>query len=117
MNNYETRKQVLPGLMAWGEITYNRKLTDEEVKKYELSEDIDKEEALQDIKNLDKIDEVLLNKKFYDKGISSIIKKISELIQKEKEKKAYKSNISRDEYRNATSHKHIVEMNEDEAIR
>lgn len=117
IKNYETRKQVLPGIMAYGEVTYNRKLTEEELKYYELTEDINKEEALQDIRNLDKIDEVLLNKKFYDKGISSVIKKMSELIQKEKEKKAYRSDVSKEEYKKAISHKHIVEMDKEEAIR
>ncbi|MBE5820151.1 MAG: hypothetical protein E7310_05005 [Clostridiales bacterium] len=117
LNNYDERKQVLPGIMAYGEITFNKKLSEEEMKYYELTEDVNKEEALQDIKNLDKINEVLLNKKFYDKGICSIIKKMSELIQKEKEKKAYKSEISKNEYKNVTSHKHIIELDKEEAIR
>ena len=117
LNNYDERKQVLPGIMAYGEITFNRKLSEEEMKYYELTEDVNKEEALQDIKNLDKINEVLLNKKFYDKGICSIIKKMSELIQKEKEKKAYKSDISKKEYKNVTLQKHIIELDQEEAIR
>ena len=118
IKNYETRQQVLPGIMAYGEVTYNRKLTEEELKYYELKEDVDKEEALQDIRNLDKIDEVLLNKKFYDKEIKSVIGKISDIIQKEKEKKAYRSDISREEYKKVTKdRKHIVEMDKNEAIR
>ena len=34
LKNYETRKQVLPGIMAWGEVTYTRKLTEKELKDY-----------------------------------------------------------------------------------
>ena len=36
LKNYETRKQVLPGIIAWGEVTYTRKLTEKELKDYEL---------------------------------------------------------------------------------
>ena len=117
LKNYETRKQVLPGIIAWGEVTYTRKLTEKELKDYELTEDVNKEEALQDIEKLSEINKILLNKKFYDKGINSIMKKMSELIQREQEKKAYKSDISKDDYKDFTFQKHIIEMNEKEAIR
>lgn len=75
LKNYETRKQVLPGIMAWGEVTYTRKLTEKELKDYELTEDVNKDEALQDIGKLSEINKILLNKKFYDKGINSVMKK------------------------------------------
>ena len=45
------------------------------------------------------------------------MKKMSELIQREQEKKAYKSDISKDDYKDFTFQKHIIEMNEKEAIR
>ena len=34
--NYEEKTEVKNGLMAWGEIYYNRPLTDQEMRKYEL---------------------------------------------------------------------------------
>ena len=36
--NYETRKEVFPGFLAWGELYYKEPLTEKELSNYDLSD-------------------------------------------------------------------------------
>lgn len=108
------------GYHAWGEVEYNRKLTDKEVNDYELLEDNFEEkrkEGLQDIQGLDKIYKILKKVNFNDSKLNTLIDKISNLIEKEITNKARQNSISHKEYLEVIDKTHIAEMNKDEAIR
>lgn len=121
VKSYGERKQVLQdGTQAWGEVTYKRKLTDNEISSYELVEFVTEEkkiEALQDIEKLDKIYSMLVNTKFKDQSLYILADKISDLVNKEIKKKMTKNNVSYQEYKETIDKSHIVEMNKDEMIR
>lgn len=121
IKNYNERIQVMQnGKMAWGEVTYNRKLTEKEIRDYELLEDISEErkvEALQDINKLDKIYVMLSDLQFKDKDINILLNKMSTVINKEISKQMYKNNISHKEYKDTVGKKYIVELEKEEMIR
>lgn len=121
VKSYGERKQVLQdGTQAWGEVIYNRKLTDKEVSDYELLENVTEEkknEALKDIQGLDKIYLMLVNTKFQDQNLHSLMDKMSDLVNKEIKKKIEKNNISHKEYKETIDRSHIVELEKDELIR
>lgn len=119
--NYGELKQIRKsGFHAWGEVEYSRKLSEKEIYDYELLEDNfeeNKKEALQDIQNLDKIYNILINTDFKEQKLYSLINDISSLINKEIIKKMKKNNISYKEYDEVINKKQIVEMDKEEAIR
>lgn len=80
IKSYDILKQVLKdGTMAWGEVSYNRKLTDKEVRDYELLEAILEEkklEALKDIKSLDQIYVMILKADIVDNDLQCLMDKM-----------------------------------------
>lgn len=121
IKSYDILKQVLKdGTMAWGEVTYNRKLTDKEVRDYELLEAILEEkklEALKDIKSLDQIYVMILKADIVDNDLQCLMDRMSDLINKEIKNKIIKNNISHQEYQENVNKSLLVELDKDEAIR
>lgn len=118
---YDKRKQVLlDGTMAFGEIIYNRKLTEKEIKDYELVEGITEEkkkEALKDLEQLNRIDKMLFSDNFIDKDLQILMKKMSNLINKEIIKKMNRNNITDKEFKEKKQENFWVELDKSEAIR
>ena len=121
IKNYGERKPVMAsGMQAWGEVVYNRKLTEKEINDYELLEDITedkKKEVLQDIQNLDKIYKQIIKTDFKDSKLISLMNKIIDLIKKEVANKIRQNNVSNQEYEKITNENYVVNMNKDEMIR
>lgn len=121
IKNYDEKKQVMQnGKMAWGEVIYNRKLTEKEVYDYELLEAISderKQKTLQDINKLDKIYLMLVELQFNNEDINILLDKMSTLINKEISKQMYKNDISHKEYKDTVGKKYIVELEKEEMIR
>lgn len=115
----ELKQLAQSGYHAWGEVEYNRRLTDKEIYDYELVEDNFEEkkmEALQDMQSLDKIYKMLQKENFNDQKLNLLMDKISNLIDKEITNKIKQNNISHKEYLETIDKIHIAEMNKDEAI-
>ena len=121
IKSYGARKTVMEnGMQAWGEVVYNRKLTEKEINDYELLEYITedkKKEVLQDIQNLDKIYKQITKTDFKDSKLISIMNKIIDLIKKEIANKIRQNNVSNQEYEKITNENYVVNMNKDEMIR
>lgn len=119
--NYGERKQVMQnGTMAFGEVTYNRKLTDEEIYDYELLEAISeekKQEAIKDIQNLDRIYKDLIELPFNDKNINILMDKMSTLINKEIVKQMAKNDITHKKYEKIINKNILISLDKEEAIR
>jgi hypothetical protein len=120
-SSFGIKQRVLKdGTEAWGTVTYDRKLTDEEVKKFELLEAISeekKQEAIKDIQNLDRIYKDLIELPFNDKSINILMDKMSTLINKEIVKQLSKSDITHKEYEEIVDKNILISMNKEEAIR
>ena len=121
IKSYGERKTVMAnGMQAWGEVVYNRKLTEKEINDYELLEDITedkKKEVLQDIQNLDKIYKQITKTDFKNSKLISLMNKITDLIKKEVANKIRQNNVSNKEYEKITNENYVVNMNKDEMIR
>lgn len=120
-SSFGIKQQVLnDGTKAWGTVTYDRRLTDEEVAKFELLEVISeekKQEAIKDIQNLDRIYKDLIELPFYDKNINILMDKMSTVINKEIVKQMSKSDITHKQYKEIVDKNVLVSLDKEEAIR
>lgn len=119
-NSFEQKQKVMEnGVEAWGTVTYDRKLTQEEITKFELLEEITeekKQETINDIMNLKLLDKYLDELSFNEKSLKSLMGKISEIVNKEILKQRMKNNVSIDKINNEIDNNVFVKLNKREAI-
>ena len=115
--NYETKEKINnTSIEAWGEVYYENRLSQKEIKDYELKEEPAKEEkekALQDIRKLDEIYTKIINFKPNNEELNIVMDRISDLVNKEIVKQMNNNLISHKEYIETTNH---IEENEEESL-
>lgn len=115
--NYDTREKINnTNVEAWGEVYYENRLSQKEIKDYELKEEPTKEEkdkALQDIRKLDEIYTKIMNFKPNNEELNIVMDRISDLVNKEIVKQMNNNLISHKEYVETTNH---IEENEEETL-
>lgn len=105
--NYDTRQRIKDtSYEAFGEVYYEKRLLPEQIKDYELKEELPPEEknkVLEDIKKLDDIYEKIEKLKLNDKKLENTMKKVSKLINQEILKQMNNNLISHKEYVETTT--------------
>ena len=85
--NYDSRESIRnTKIKAWGEVYYENRLSQKEIKDFELKEEPTQEEkakVLEDVKKLDDIYEQIKDLKLNDERLEQKIVKVSEYINKE----------------------------------
>ena len=115
--NYDTRQRIKDtSYEAFGEVYYEKRLLPEQIKDYELKEELpleEKNKVLEDIKKLDDIYEKIEKLKLNDKKLENTMKKVSKLINQEILKQMNNNLISHKEYVETTT---LIEEDEEETL-
>lgn len=115
--NYDTRQRIKDtSYEAFGEVYYEKRLLPEQIKDYELKEELPPEEknkVLEDIKKLDDIYEKIEKLKLNDKKLENTMKKVSKLINQEILKQMNNNLISHKEYVETTT---LIEEDDEETL-
>lgn len=115
--NYDTRQRIKDtSYEAFGEVYYEKRLLPEQIKDYELKEELPSEEknkVLEDIKKLDDIYEKIEKLKLNDEKLENTMKKVSKLINQEILKQMNNNLISHKEYVENTT---FIEDDEEETL-
>ena len=115
--NYDTRQRIKDtSYEAFGEVYYEKRLLPEQIKDYELKEELPSEEKkkiLEDIKKLDVINEKIENLELNDEKLENTMKKVSKLINQEILKQMNNNLISHKEYVETTT---LIEEDEEETL-
>ena len=115
--NYDTRQRIKDtSYEAFGEVYYEKRLLPEQIKDYELKEELPSEEknkVLEDIKKLDDIYEKIEKLKLNDEKLENTMKKVSKLINQEILKQMNNNLISHKEYVETTT---LIEEDEEETL-
>ena len=115
--NYDTRQRIKDtSYEAFGEVYYEKRLLPEQIKDYELKEELpleEKNKVLEDIKKLDDIYEKIEKLKLNDEKLENTMKKVSKLINQEILKQMNNNLISHKEYVETTT---LIEEDEEETL-
>lgn len=115
--NYDTRQRIKDtSYESFGEVYYEKRLLPEQIKDYELKEELPPEEknkVLEDIKKIDDIYEKIEKLKLNDEKLENTMKKVSKLINQEILKQMNNNLISHKEYVETTT---LIEEDEEETL-
>ncbi len=115
--NYDTRQRIRDtSYKAFGEVYYEKRLSPDQIKNYELKEElspVEKKKVLEDIKKLDVISEKIENLKLNDENLKNTMKKVSKLVNQEILKHMNNNLISHKEYMEAGT---LIEEEEEETL-